>query len=316
MRPPDHLSPQERADFLECQAEHDDLTAQLAIREAAIENGFIDSYDDFDFDYGPPGSQSATRLYDFALAVAARLPGGTWRAEQHIYREYIDQFEHTSQVWDMGLVDGVVAEYVIDHAATLHGPAGQRLYVIDRPRHRDQFLIAALEPEGFKPHQMDRIKTPDGIAVPADPARAASALARRFLYRYHLALAALELYALKQPEPPHRPHAAEPDKRLTLVLYPDGAVGAPESTVPREVHDLLYIQGFQNSPHQAAFLLPAVYSDAQRAELLLTVVQHLTAQGIGVDFRRADAGPAPVARQPVPALAPARASQPAPSRSR
>ncbi|MDT0382321.1 hypothetical protein RM572_26535 [Streptomyces sp. DSM 42041] len=255
-------------------------------------------------------------LTDFADAVAARLPGGPWRAEHHTYAQYRDQFEHTGQVWDHGLTDGVVADCVIPRAAILHGPVWQRLYIIDRPRHQDQFLVAALEPEGFKPHQMDRIKTPDGIAVPADPVRAAAALSRRFLHRYHLALAALQLYALKQPEPPHRPHAAEPDKRLMLVFYPDGAVGAPESTVPREVHDLLYIQGFQNSPHQAAFLLPAAYSDAQRAELLLTVVQHLTAQGIGVDFRRAEAGPAPTAPRPSPALVPPRASQPAPSRSR
>lgn len=315
MRPPDHLSPEERADFLECQAEHLDLTAQLATREAQLDNGVIDSYDEFAFDDGPLDRGSSAHLSDFAVAVAARLPG-LWRAEHHIYPEYRDQFAHTEQVWDLGLVDGVVSEFVLDHAATLHGPDKQRLYIIDRPMRRHQFLVAPLEPEGYQPHHFGRVREPDGIAVPGDPARAAAALTRRLLPRYHLALAALERAAVAEPDPPHRPHAAEPDRRFALVLYADGAVGAPESSVPAEAHDTLYACRFQYQPHEAAFLLPAAYSDTERAVLLQAAVQRLTTQGIGVDFRHAAPAPARSTPRPAPAPLPVLASSPAAPRSR
>ncbi|MEV7525627.1 hypothetical protein [Streptomyces sp. NPDC091371] len=43
------LSADEAADWQECQREHDDLMGQLAHREALIENGLVDSYEEYAF---------------------------------------------------------------------------------------------------------------------------------------------------------------------------------------------------------------------------------------------------------------------------
>ncbi|UUU37547.1 hypothetical protein [Streptomyces sp. NBC_00162] len=62
-RPSQHrgLSAAETADWQECQSDHDDLMAQLADREAMVEAGLIDSYEDYVFIWEspsrtPPGS--------------------------------------------------------------------------------------------------------------------------------------------------------------------------------------------------------------------------------------------------------------------
>lgn len=56
------LSAGEAADWQECQSDHDDLMAQLTDREAQIETGLIDTYEDYVFIWerqgGPsPGAQ-------------------------------------------------------------------------------------------------------------------------------------------------------------------------------------------------------------------------------------------------------------------
>lgn len=67
-RPPG-LSAQEAADWQECQDDHDDLMGQLSHREALIENGLIDSYEQYAFTWYRP-SPSAPRQ------------DGTWPTDQ------------------------------------------------------------------------------------------------------------------------------------------------------------------------------------------------------------------------------------------
>lgn len=68
------LSAAEAADWQECQSDHNDLMAQLADREAQIENGFIDDSHAYQFTWDgkeplpyplpaqPPDSGTAARL--------------------------------------------------------------------------------------------------------------------------------------------------------------------------------------------------------------------------------------------------------------
>jgi hypothetical protein len=51
-RPAD-FSDSEWADFQRCQAEDDDLMSQVADRENQMENGMIDSYGEYEFDFSP-----------------------------------------------------------------------------------------------------------------------------------------------------------------------------------------------------------------------------------------------------------------------
>lgn len=256
--------------------------------------------------------QPRTDLSAFATALAERLPD-TWTSEYHRHAAYEDQFPTIERLWDSGHVDYIVSQYVLGHDAVLHGPGNEQLYVTDRPLYPHQFLVAPLEPKGFKPHHFRYVDEPNGIAVPHDPVRAAAAVTRRLLPRFHEALDAVHHNARLQPEPPHRPAAPEVAQSLTLIWYPDGVVGAPYASVPAEARTVLYGCYFQYSPHESAFVLPASYSTTDRALLIQTAVRHLTAQGIGVDFRHAapTAAPARPGRPPTASLG----AQPPPTNS-
>lgn len=235
-----------------------------------------------------------TSLSLFAAALAERLPG-TWTSEYHRHRTYPDQFPTVERLWDVGHVDYIVSQYVLGHDAVLTGPAGEQLYITDRPLYRHQFVVAPLEPEGFKTHHISPVREPNGIAVPNAPVRAAAAITRRLLPRYRAALDAVHDNALAQPEPPHRQPAPEAAQTLTLVWYPDGVVGAPYDAVPEEARMTLFGCRFQYRPNEFAFVLPASHSATERALLVQLAVRRLMAEGIGVNFRRAAPVPAPVA---------------------
>ncbi|MGW3649222.1 hypothetical protein [Streptomyces sp. NPDC000878] len=77
-------------------------------------------------------------------------------------------------------------QFVLNRDAVLTSNAGAELVVIDRLRHKDEFLVAALQPHGVTP--TDSVAAPHGIVVNADPARAASAVADRLLPFYEQAV--------------------------------------------------------------------------------------------------------------------------------
>ncbi|MDI3418605.1 hypothetical protein [Streptomyces luteolus] len=52
-RPP-HLTNAEWADYKQCQADHDDLMAQVANREAQMERSLIDAYEEYEFVFTSP----------------------------------------------------------------------------------------------------------------------------------------------------------------------------------------------------------------------------------------------------------------------
>lgn len=222
----------------------------------------------------------------FATALTERLPGEWYRK----YEGFPPPKGHqpvAARAWDCGPSRSALLDFPDTPVALLHGPDDEQLCVIERPRYPRQYLIAPLKPEGFKPHHFRDVDEPGGIAVPNDPVRAAAAVARRVLPRFHRALDAVHHNARVEPEPPHRPAAPEVAETLTLVWYPDGVVGAPYASVPAEARTVLYSCYFQYSPHEAAFVLPASYSTSDRALLIQTAVRLLTAQGIGVNFRHA-----------------------------
>ncbi|MFE0129992.1 hypothetical protein ACFWY6_00100 [Streptomyces sp. NPDC059037] len=238
---------------------------------------------------------SRADLASFAEALAARLPGD-WHSTYRQHEAYSDQFPLDDEVWDNGHVHWAVGGFVLGHDAQLAGPDGQRLCVIDRPLHPDQFLVVPLSPdEGLKSHHFHGVDEPNGIKVSNDPLRAAVAVSRRVLPRYQHALAAVHHNAQAQPEPPLRPAPPEVDQVLTLTRYADGAFGTPYAMVPAEARSTLYAHGFQYHPHQGAFLLPAAYGHIAQARRVLSVVQQLAAHGIGVNLRH---NPPPTAVPP------------------
>lgn len=243
-----------------------------------------------------------TDLSTFAMALATHLPG-QWTSEYRQHARYEDQFSLQDEIWDVGQVQWAVSEFVLRHEAELTGPDSQRLYVIDRPLHTNQFLVAPLTPtESLEPHHFDRVEEPNGIKVSNDPLRAATAVARRVLPRYQDALIAVRHNAQVQPEPPLRPSPPEVAQVLTLTWHADGALGAPYASVPEQARTTLYSLGFQYHPHEGAFLLPPSYGSACMALRVQSASERLAAQGIGVNLRHY--ATAPAATRPAPATTP------------
>ncbi|MFG2564654.1 hypothetical protein ACGFR6_04350 [Streptomyces sp. NPDC048567] len=245
-------------------------------------------------------------LEDFASAVAARLPGN-WTSTYKHYTRYEAQFPTTSWLWDNGHVSDLASTYVLGHGAVLRGPEDQELYVTDRPLCPHEVVVAPLTPDraGIKRHHFFNVEEPSGIAVPADPVRAAAAVTRRLLPRYEQALQAVLRKMEEQPEPPQRAAPAPTSRVITLACYADGVIGAPYESIPPDARETLYAHGFQYHPHQSAFLLPVAYGDTERALRIQSVAQKLAAKGIGVNLRYAPPEAATASAPPARPAAPA-----------
>uniref|UniRef100_A0AAU2AER3 Uncharacterized protein n=1 Tax=Streptomyces sp. NBC_00093 TaxID=2975649 RepID=A0AAU2AER3_9ACTN len=256
---------------------------------------------------------SAADLSAFATGLAQHLPG-TWRSEDETYPAFEDQGPAADRLWEHGFAHAALYDYDLHQGAVLHGPGDARLLVIDRPYKPRRFLVAPLKPDGVKPHNFSVVEERVmDISVTDDPVRAASAIARRLLPRYRAALDAVREDARARPEPPYRRPAPEVAQSVTLVWYPDGVVGAPYDSVPKDARLVLFGCHFSYNLDQFAFVLPASYPDMVRAHLLQTAVRLLTAQGIGVNFRHAaPAVPAQPPRPPAtgPGVPPASANPP------
>lgn len=258
----------------------------------------------------------ATDLSAFTAALAQRLPG-IWRSEDQTYPTFEDQWPAADRLWDCGPAHSALLDYDLEHGAVLTGPDDAQLSVTARPRHPRRFLVAALKPQDVKQHNFSVVNDPMGISVTDDAARAASTIARRLLPRYLHALDAVRRDAQTRPEPPHRRAAPEVDQSVTLIWYPDGVVGAPYDSVPKDARTVLFACHFFYSMDQFAFVLPASHTDAVRALLLQTAVRLLTAQGIGVNFRHATPTvptPPNLSLTLGPGLPPAPANPPSPER--
>ncbi|WP_234425759.1 hypothetical protein [Streptomyces kebangsaanensis] len=203
------------------------------------------------------------------------------------------------RIWDCGPAHSALLDWPDAPTAFLEGPDGEQLCVMERPRCPRQYLVAPVQPDGFRPHHFSGVDEPNGIAVPDDPVRAAAAVSRRVLPRLRDALAAVRHNAAVQPEPPHRPPPPQVARVVTLTWYEDGALGTPYKSVPEDARTDLYGLGFQHHPYQAAFLLPAAYGEDGRDLRLRALVHQLAQKGIGVNLRHT---PTPTTAAPRPAV--------------
>lgn len=130
-------------------------------------------------------SNDRADLAAFAKGLAARLPG-SWTVVAQEHAAYADQFTLAQRVWDLGHVHWAFDQFVLSRDAVLTSDTGCELVVVDRPRRKREFLIAALQPSGSD--GAGRVNAPNGIVVDADPVRAATAVANRLLPRYERAV--------------------------------------------------------------------------------------------------------------------------------
>ncbi|MER6531623.1 hypothetical protein [Streptomyces sp. NPDC001508] len=252
---------------------------------------------------GPPVSVSFAQggsalphqcdLSAFGTVLAGQLPG-MWRREHLVFATFEDQLARA--VWDSGPAHAARLDHELGHAALLHGAGGEELLVISRPGCPHQYLVAPLLPEGVQWHHLEGVEHPDGISVPDAPARAAAAIIRRVLPRYRRALAAVRRNMTNRPGAPDFSGVDEAAQLLTMVWGPDGSIAAPSASVPEDARSVLVSCNFEYRAGEAAYVLPRSPGSVQQALFLKAAIKRLTAQGIGVNHRRA-AAPGPP-RQP------------------
>ncbi|WP_405421521.1 hypothetical protein [Streptomyces erythrochromogenes] len=247
-----------------------------------------------------PPRHHRTDLAAFAEGLAARLPD-SWTSTYTRHAAYHDQIATTNTVWDMGAVGYAASNFVLGHQAVLARADGARLLLFDRPRYRHQFMLGALEPDA-PDDAFHQVPEPNGIAIPADPARAAAQAARRLLPRFEDALRRVR-HQTTHPVP-RRPEPSLVPGAVSLIWHPDGIVGAV--TGVREATGALYGAGFQYHPYHRQFLLPATYGDREQIARVQILSEHLARIGVGVTMRPARPAPPPSAqpaRPPSPAAA-------------
>ncbi|GAU70742.1 hypothetical protein SSP35_22_00450 [Streptomyces sp. NBRC 110611] len=251
-----------------------------------------------------------TDLSAFAGALAERLPGA-WTCDYLAHPTYPAQFPRAEGVWDLAMVHGAICTYVLGHDAILSGPDDTRLYVIDRPRRSDQFLVAAFVPTGIEDKHLHKVETPHGVAVSNEPARAAHQISERLLPRYEEAVTEVRRIAAAPPGPPLAPPVV--DNHVSMTWYGDGLIAA--TVCDREAATALYLAGFQYDPYERAFLLDGADS-AEQVRRLQEADRLLAARGIGITVRHPPkTSPAVSAAPPHRVVGPASSAAPSAARS-
>lgn len=119
-------------------------------------------------------------LREFSNGLAARLPGSWNAVVVEDFHDHPLRKDVLGRLWEDGHVAWAVGDFVHERAALLAGPGETILLAVRRPLRPGQFLIAPLAPLGVAASGRHAF-APAGIAVPADPARAAAAVQQRLL---------------------------------------------------------------------------------------------------------------------------------------
>jgi hypothetical protein len=232
-------------------------------------------------------------LESFATLLAENLPGN-WAVEYHPHQGDEDQFRHAEDVWDLNLVSGAIAEFVLREDAHLIRQDGTRLYVTIRPLHDDEFLVAAVAPTGsIAAEAFEGVREPDGIAVLGDPERASYAVTADLLPRYEVALAQVRHAAMNPPQPPPRP-----DTTVVMTWREDGSLAA--TTTAQPASEVLLAEGFVWETASNVYVLAGDDTRAQ-GHAVQAAGARLARLGIGVALRTA---PRPAADAALPAAQP------------
>ncbi|WP_329025759.1 hypothetical protein [Streptomyces sp. NBC_00690] len=240
-------------------------------------------------------------LESFAAVLADELPGA-WVSTHQQHTEQADQYARAEDVWDMNLIADALAHRVLGQDAVLTRDDGTRLYLIGRPGAEEEFLVAAMAPPGIPARAFQAVREPDGIAVPADPFRAADAITGDLLPRYDKALAQVQHNAV-HPPPAMAPAPAR--EAVTMTWFGDGLLAAKPGS--QKAAAVLHENGFAWDPAEKAFVLSGD-DTARQAQAVRTAGARLEELGIGVVLRHPHnrpaldtSGAAPVAQRARPA---------------
>ncbi|MDX3523267.1 hypothetical protein [Streptomyces scabiei] len=236
-------------------------------------------------------------LNSFAAVMAGELPG-QWSSQNHPdLGGHAAHDDPTAGVWDMDQVANALAQHGVDHWAVLTRPSdGTRLFVMDRKGRDDGFLIAAMAPENLPAEAFRGVREPDGIAVDANPFRAAKHVRLRLLPRYEQALAQVRDNAS---------HLAPASARVeqTVVMTWSGEDLVTAEPDRDDIVQTLTEYGFAFDEDRHVFVL-CDRDSARVAAAVRTVGHRLSELGVGVLVSRPPGRPALATAPAQPPAAP------------
>jgi hypothetical protein len=240
-----------------------------------------------------PQQQAASAVTDFSAALAERMPG-RWQAGPPT--SFAAQEAGSRRIWHSGPLAYAAFDAAGIQRCVLTSPHGLQLYVLPRPRRPAQFLVLPMLPAGCDPQHVQGLASPRGIAVPADPVRAAAVVRRRMLLEYRLA-----------SMPARR---AATTKRLHVqVAFDDQRRPRIRTTYLRALHLLLGQGGFLLDPATGECHLPDTVTVKQAGRQLHKSLQRLRHLGFAVSVRPSllpGPGPRPAVPQANPPKRPSR----------
>ncbi|MFJ8794589.1 hypothetical protein [Streptomyces sp. NPDC102462] len=209
-------------------------------------------------------------ITEFTHALAERLPG--WRPTHSAVP--IADDPAGQRIWDSGPLPYTAHEAGARRAVLTHH-WGLQLYVMPRPYRPGQYLVLPMLPANAGHRHVQGIQAPRGIAVPADPVRAAAALQRRLLLAYRLAAPA----PIRRSSPGHmQVHVTFDDQQRPRIRT--GYIGA--------LIELLAHGGFLLDPASGECHLPATLSPEQARRRLITSLQRLRHQNFHIALHGSD----------------------------
>ncbi|PKT72317.1 hypothetical protein CW362_14595 [Streptomyces populi] len=125
-------------------------------------------------------------LGDLGAEIAARLPG-SWTAELQIFSHPLWQEDLWPMLWEADEIYRALEDHRVPFASVLKNSADTELLLIERPGHRNGYLLGALTDREQEDPRTDPT-TPHSIVLSADPDLAAHAIAHTFLPSYRRAL--------------------------------------------------------------------------------------------------------------------------------
>ncbi|MEU0118982.1 hypothetical protein ABZ137_36220 [Streptomyces bobili] len=119
-------------------------------------------------------------IREFTHALAERLPG--WQPAASAVP--ITDDPASNRIWDSGPLPYAAFQTDDVQRSVLTHHWGLQLYVMPRPHRPDEYLVLPMLPANTSHQHVQGLQAPRGIAVPADPVKAAALLHRRLLANY------------------------------------------------------------------------------------------------------------------------------------
>ncbi|MCW8379807.1 hypothetical protein [Streptomyces justiciae] len=218
-----------------------------------------------------PVEEPALHITEFTRALADRLPG--WQPSPTAVPIATDPA--SDRIWDSGPLPYAAFETDNIQRSVLTHHWGLQLYVMPRPHRTGEYLALPMLPANTSHQHVTGLRAPRGIAVPADPVRAAARLHRRLLTDYRLSA----------PTPIRRSSLGHLQVHVTLderrrPRIRTGYLGA--------VSELLARGGFQLDPATGECHLPDSLTDTAARRQLTISVHRLRLKGFHITIPSPD----------------------------